>query len=159
MSNGVNDVMVPTSYPCMMAKTKHLSGNKKRESRTRQSSINSTTQNGSSESTALTDNPNASCYTYQGINVKISSDSVKETIEKSFDPKISIEAPTTNLKTTNYDACCMPNNKMAGFPHQDMNANINMPVSQYYFLTQLMNQQKKVLEPDSINIKRNETLT
>ena len=161
MNIGVNDeFVVPIRYRYMMAKGKHLSGNKKRESRTRQSSLNSATQNGSLESSVLTDNPRASSYTNQGIDIKISkSDNVTETIEDSFNHKLSKVSPTTNLKTTNYDACCMPNNKMAGFPHQDMNANITMPVPQYYFLTQLMNQQKKVLEPDSINIKRNETST
>ena len=143
-----------------MAKTKHLSGSKKRETRTKQATLDSATQNGSTNSIVLNDNSCGNSHTKSGINVKLSqSDNVIETSEDSLKSKISMLAPTTSFKTTSHENYYMPSNKMGVFPHKDMNANINMPVSQYYFLTQLMNQQKKVLEPDSINMKRNETST
>merc|ERR1712223_1371396 len=95
-----------------------------------------------------------------GANVKLSqSDNVIETSEDSLKSKISMLAPASSFKTTSNENYYMSGNKMGVFPHKDMNANINMPVSQYYFLTQLMNQQKRVLEPDFINMKRNETST
>ena len=143
-----------------MAKTKHLSGSKKRETRTKQATLDSATQNGSMNSSVLNDNSCDNSYTKSGVNVKLSqSDNVIETSEDSLKSKISMLAPASSFKTISNETYYMPGNKMGVFPHKDMNANINMPVSQYYFLTQLMNQQKKVLEPDSINMKRNETST
>lgn len=143
-----------------MAKTKHLSGSKKRETRTKQATLDSVTQNGSMNSSVLNDNSCDNSYTKSGVNVKLfPSDNVIETSEDSLKSKISMLAPDSSFKTTSHENYYMPSNKMGVFPHKDMNANINMPVSQYYFLTQLMNQQKKVLEPDSINMKRNETST
>ena len=143
-----------------MAKSKHLSGSKKRESRSKQQTLSSATLNGSIDSTVLTDNSSDDSFTKQGIdNILPQSDKVLETLEDTFSSKVSVVPPTPNLKTTNYEAYYTPNNKLGRFPHKDMNANLNMPVSQYYFLTQLMNQHKKVLEPDSINMKRNETST
>ena len=74
--------------------------------------------------------------------------------------KTSMTASTSKLNVTKYEPIYIPNNaNMGGISNPDVNANINMPVSQYYFLTKLMHQHKKVLEPDSINVKRNETST
>ena len=143
-----------------MAKSKHLSGSKKRESRNKQPTLSSTTINGSIDSSVLNDNSSDDSHTKLGINLRLTkSDNVLTTLEDSFNSKVSVVPPTPSLKTVNYDSYYMHNNKMGRFPRKDMNANLNMPVSQYYFLTQLMNQQKKVLEPDSINMKRNDTST
>ena len=143
-----------------MAKSKHLSGSKKRESRNKQLTLSSTTINGSIDSSVLNDNSSDDSHTKLGINLKLTqNDNVLKTFGDSLNSKVSMVPPTPSLKTVNYDSYYMHNNKMGRFPHKDMNANLNMPVSQYYFLTQLMNQQKKVLEPDSINMKRNDTST
>jgi hypothetical protein len=141
---------------------KEKSVSKKRESKGKLSSGNVPIQNGVNvpivNSSILTDNSCAIAQTKKGKHLNLSK---SERIEYSKDCVPSKTSMTTSkLNVTKYEPFYIPNNvNMGGISNPDMNANINMPVSQYYFLTKLMHQHKKVLEPDSINVKRNETLT
>ena len=70
----------------------------------------------------------------------------------------SASVPNSNAIT--YEGFPIPKNTLGNIPHhQDINANLNVSMSQYYFLTKLMHQQKQILDPDPINVKRNETST
>ena len=147
-----------------MTKEKSLSGSKKRESKGKLSSVNVSIPNGINvpivDSSILTDNSCAIAQSKKGKHLNLSKSESIEYLKNCVPSKTSMTASTSKLNATKYEPFYLPNNaNMGGISNPDMNANINMPVSQYYFLTKLMHQHKKVLEPDSINVKRNETST
>ena len=142
-----------------MVKEKSLSGSKKRESRARLSITNSLAHNVVDvpfQSQLVTENTSAISYDkYHNLSKYEISEHLKECLPS----KLPTMPSTPNPTPIRYDPFYVLNVATGGISHQDMNANINMPVSQYYFLTKLMHQQKKVLEPDSINVKKSETST
>ena len=142
-----------------MVKGKSVKESKTSQSKAILSVTNSLVHNGVDEpfqSQLATDNRSA-IYYYK--NHKLSKSEITTELKECFISKSHKMSSVSNSTPAKYEPFYIPNSATGGISHQDMNANINMPVSQYYFLTKLMHQQKKVLEPDSVNVKKSETLT
>ena len=147
-----------------MAKAKTMIGSKKREGRAKLSSGNASAQNGVGmvfTSHMPTDKSSAMTYNNKSQHENLANLEGLEQLNRSSRTTpilTSVSVPNSNAIT--YEGFPIPKNTLGNIPHhQDINANLNVSMSQYYFLTKLMHQQKQILEPDPINVKRNETST
>ena len=147
-----------------MAKAKTMSGSKKREGRAKLSSGNASAQNGVGmvfTSHMPPDKSSAMTYNNKSQHENLANLEGLEQLNRSSRTTpilTSVSVPNSNAIT--YEGFPIPKNTLGNIPHhQDINANLNVSMSQYYFLTKLMHQQKQILEPDPINVKRNETST
>ena len=148
-----------------MAKAKTMSGSKKREGRAKLSSGNASAQNGVGMvfASPMPADTSSSALTYNNKSQHENLahlEGLEQLNRSSRTTPILTSASVPNTNAITYEGFPIPKNTLGNIPHhQDINANLNVSMSQYYFLTKLMHQQKQILEPDPINVKRNETST
>ena len=140
-----------------MVKGKSLSGHKKRENRVKSSTANILGQNGVDvfigSETAM-DNSCAMAYNNKANNnLNVSKPVATDNLKTGLPSKSKATSSRLNSNSKS-EFICIPNNSIG---IHTMNPNMNIPESQYYFLTKFMHQQKKTGQPDSIRVKQNET--
>ena len=148
-----------------MAKAKIMSGSKKREGRAKLSSGNASAQNGVGMvfTSHMPADKSSSSLTYNNQSQQenlANLEGIEQLNRSSRTTPLLTSASVPNTNAIKCEGFPFPKNTLGNIPHhQDINANLNVSMSQYYFLTKLMHQQKQILEPDPINVKRNETST
>ena len=142
-----------------MTKGKTLGGHKKRENKAKPSSKNALGKNGvdlTINSEISMDNSCAIAYTCTGGNINLKKPVVGNHSKACSQSTGRATSSRPNLNSKS-ELISIPNNSVARDSFQMMNPNMNIPASQYYFLTKLMNEQKRAIKPDSVNVKQYET--